>query len=193
MKITWKPNPLHTVIELDDGDKRELRLKILVEELRWRVHGAAYHLKTSGDIEKAQRELDLDGMEERVDTVLSEYVLALAGTHIGDCTCVPCSCDKCHAEDLLGINTIAGLGKHQASKIGAAFNGGDGRDLEAAIAWLADYHPDREAGPDSWKHRNPDLWAAHSPRWIAEAKSAHKWLEEYRDAHPSRHVLGDGK
>ncbi len=46
---------------------------------------------------------------------------ALKNAHCGDCTCIACSCDKCHAEELLGIHTTRGLGKHEASYVEAAF------------------------------------------------------------------------
>src|SRR6185369_3125953 len=58
---------------------------------------------------------------ESLDQHVSDYVVELAGEHSGDCVCFPCSCVKCHAESLLGVDTIPGLGKHSAYKVGAAF------------------------------------------------------------------------
>lgn len=191
MKITWNENPLMTTIELDEHEKTELWYKTKVEQMEWLLHGAHFHLtedKPYFDLERAKQECDPEyyiadrgeksKLDERVDMIVKEYIEALKGPHVGDCTCVACSCDKCHAEDLLGINTIPGLGKHEAVKIHSAF--GEymrpwkrKRNIDQVIEYLENYEPKAD-----W-----DGWEAHAGRWKAEAKDACEWLKNYKIEH----------
>lgn len=38
--------------------------------------------------------------------VVKAYLDALTDEHGGDCTCVACSCERCHVEEVLGIDTL---------------------------------------------------------------------------------------
>jgi hypothetical protein len=204
--IVWAPNPLRTRIELDDVGRRFLWMRLKLQAHEDCMCDAffelnAEHRKTNRDgtprtLEEraaaAAKILDLDyilGDEERNGKKIDQYIDERAASfaedllaeHCGDCTCVPCSCTKCYAEGLLGIDTLAGLGKHEASKIGGAFKPKDGEEvsIEEAVSRLEDYHP-VYLGPPSWPYEE---WQKHVPRWIEEGKRAYEWLETYRRAH----------
>jgi hypothetical protein len=185
MKITYNQNPMRTVVELDDDEKKEFWYKLKIEQLKWKLTGGRFYLCHEFDcydVNRAKEELTYDEAElnKYVDEMCDYYVKSLLDVHSGDCTCVPCSCDKCHAESILGIDTIKGLGKHEGSKISAAFDmksgGVDGRSLDEVIEILANYKPRAE-----WEG-----WEAHAERWAREASNALTWLKAYKEQHFSR-------
>lgn len=183
MHIHYQPNPLQTIIELDPHDLEKLRLKLMIEDLQERLYGAHFHLEPGKyfDVAAAIRSLDVNSLEDapferKIDRLVDLCIEELRGQHIGDCTCQPCSCMKCHAERLLGIDTIEGLGKHAAHKIDAAF--ATERSLDAAIASLEDYKPVRG---ESWLRFPQADFDQHIPRWTEEAHHAAAWLRAYRD------------
>lgn len=186
MNIVWNENPLATVIELDEREKATLRDRIMIDELKTMLVGAKMDLE-AGKPDEALKELgDLESVAEEVDRQYPWMVEAFSSYHVGDCTCWPSACVKCHAEGHLGICTIEGLGKHAGNWIDGAFdrkNGQDKRTLDEAIEYLATHDPDRDAGADSWKHKHPETWASCQPRWRAEIKAAHEWLVQYRKEH----------
>lgn len=192
MKITYKPNPLDTTIELDDHEKQILWYKIMVKELTDALYGAHFRLQEGQfyDVEKAKKEVDPDyyfgetdddsdsPLHKRVTQLHEWYLAELAGYHMGDCTCFAASCGKCIAEDLVGVNTIAGLGKHSAYKIDNAMTECNG-DTNAALEYLKNYNPKIS---DAYKGKEA-LWYEHLPRWKKEAESAYKWFKEYKEKH----------
>ncbi len=135
MKIIWNQNPLRTQILLDEHEKKEFWYKIKIEEMEHLLFGAHFYLidgKDYFDIDRARQEADpkyymvdppkKSGLDERVDELYQYFIGDLEdNSHCGDCTCFAASCSKCQAEHLLGIDTIKGLGKHEANKIQWAF------------------------------------------------------------------------
>jgi hypothetical protein len=121
-------------------------------------------------------------IDKRCDQLLEHYVTELQGHHVGDCTCVACSCSKCHAESLLGINTISGLGKHPANSINGAFGKDNQKSIDEAIDYLANYKidPANYTG-EAWKKLGG--YEQFVPRWLAETKHAHDWLVNYKNEH----------
>ena len=101
-------------------------------------------------------------IDDRVKLAESE----LSGCHVGDCTCVACSCSKCWAEGLLGIDTIPGLGKHQASHISDEFWITPTPSIHDVIAKLEDSHPVRSG---AWENLPQEDFDRCVPRWIEEA------------------------
>ena len=209
MKITYTPNPLNTIIELDEQEVELFRLKIKIEQYEDMIFSAHYaltsRLKDMGSrkaitvekaMEEATKELDpaywCDDAESKLDKqvqeLLEHYLEELKGSHIGDCTCFAMSCSKCHAESKLGIDTIKGLGKHPGHRIQSAFSYKDGdiwkeRTLDEALAILNEYDPkltDKDADP-TWAKVGG--FEAHIPRWKAEAKQAYEWLLTYQKEH----------
>lgn len=201
MNILWNPNPLATVIELDERDRKILRLGLENDYLLECVVGARMEIEPGsaefiGRLwrERKGRDRTIDdsvaealarltftdeSMAEHIDMQMGYSVTALVEAHDGDCTCVPCSCTKCRAEGLLGVNTIAGLGKHEAAKVGGAFKVTG--SLNGAIERLANWQPSKP-GP-GWERHPAGAYESHIPRWTEEAKSAHAWLVQYRAEH----------
>jgi len=211
MKITYTPNPLDTIIELDEHEKEIFRLKIKVNLLEEDLGSAAIYLDPKNAswvmspsprrpdghttetliAEVLDHYLDLSylysegkyegkGLDARVNELLEHYLGELKSNHCGDCTCFPASCCKCHAEDLLGINTIKGLGKHEAYKIQSAFSYKDGdvwkqRTLGEAMEHLRKSHAEWQVSTDP---------SPHAPRWKAESERALCWMEQYIADHP---------
>lgn len=207
MEIIWADNPLRTVVKLDEREKKELWYKLKVEELQEMIHSAYFaltHVEWSNKnikpttMEDAVKEAvsDLDPeywcsddkskLDQRIDEMHAYYVADLQGWHIGDCTCVACSCTKCHAEGLLGIDTIKGLGKHSAHKVDGAFRVGEDRKLNCTIDEALEKlrHPKYEPPTDPERLK---AWGGvggyekHIPRWKEENAHAITWLETYRD------------
>lgn len=193
MNIIWNQNPLATVIELDDQDRKLLRAKLEAEDLLERVVGARMeldpeHREWIGKIWRSQHGRERT-VEDSVQEALSRLTLEdvawtpeldqdaadleaeLRKSHDGDCTCQPCSCLKCRAEGLLDVDTIKGLGKHEALYIQMAFK--EASTLNSAIEWLACYVPTVKAG---WE-------GPYLERWGQEAKRAGQWLVQYRTDH----------
>jgi hypothetical protein len=207
MNIIWNKNPLCTVIELTEQEQELFKLKIRVKELEETIFEAHFefdHLdwynkaikpKTLEEaVQNVKKNLDPSyiygegehegkGLDARVNELFEYYMADLQGSHVGDCTCVPCSCTKCHAEDLLGLNTIKGLGKHSAYKIDSAFGKNNERTIDEALEHLKNYKvtPPTE-NLEGWARAGG--WEQHVPRWTAEAKAAYEWLLAYRQAHP---------
>ena len=201
MNIVWAQNPLLTVVELDEHDRRWFRERLrslFLEECissahldldsKWREHLASRGLVTSleGSVAAAicslRYEYSVCGGEcggTTLETVLDDdldlYVSELKGEHDGDCVCVPCTCSKCYAERVLGIDTLPGLGKHEAHKIRSAFSR-EGATIDDVVRRLAEFEPVYKHSP-TWPEEE---WRKSVPRWKEEARRASVWLETYR-------------
>ena len=191
MKIHWNENPLKTEVEVNDNDRERILLYVQNEHYSEILCGLDLWLKGKirhGElisIEKIRNAVSGWGEICNMTTeseYVTEYVDQLKYAHVGDCTCLPTSCMKCMAEEALGIDTIAGLGKHSAHKIQNAFGGfGDlpSRSIDEAIEILQT-KPEYKK-PDNW----PDSvgYEKHISRWEAERKSALDWLVNYKKKH----------
>lgn len=206
MKITYTPNPLNTIIELDELDEERLKGKILRETLQDRLFHAYYSLqqqnidwynrvvaedgakkplKTLDGVIQELFEHDLNpeyylGNEDntptkldlRVKELFDHYVEELKLGHIGDCTCVPCSCSKCHAEAYLGVNTIPGLSKHMGNYLDRLFRKHGEENINGVLDELKNYEPEVTPG-----------FEAHVPRWKKQADETYIWLLRYKEEH----------
>lgn len=198
MKITYDENPLNTKVELDEHESKELWYKIKLEEMEDLLFEAHCFLgRDDGDgitfdqdLDKvaeaadhkyymAEKHGDRTPLDDRVDKIHKYFIEALVNSHAGDCTCLPCPCEKCWAEHLLDIDTIKGLGKHPAHYLFDAFgetpknNWKNQRNIHEAIQYLENYVPTA-----NWKG-----WEQHADRWKSEASEAAKWLKQYRKQH----------
>ena len=210
MKITYNKNPLRTTVELDEQDKAAFRIKILLKEYEDFFYEAYFTTKSHDWLNSIANDptkvltheqrlaqvadrLDYwmdpeDGtktkLNEHVDTLQQHYIEELMSSHCGDCTCVPCSCIKCHAESILGIDTIPGVGKHLLYKIAGAFGKNNEKTIDEAIESLANYVVIAPTDPEkiaAWELAGG--YEQYIPRWTAEAKQAHDWLANYRETH----------
>jgi len=193
MKIIWDENPLCTKIELNEFESKELWYKIKIGQMEDLLFHAHFHLGNSiwekQDLDRVAEAVDpkyylandkeKTKLEKRVDELHSHFIEALQETHVGDCTCVPCTCSKCWAESLIGTDTIKGLRKHEAYKIQTAFGETHEHDfkrqrnIDQAIEYLENYDPKA-----TWKGSED-----HIDRWRSEAKNACRWLKNYKKEH----------
>lgn len=186
MKINWHQNPFLTTVELDERDKERILIAYQNEEytnilcdLNLDLNGK-YNRPALTDLEVIKEKVGKWGeiCDLKVESEeIQDYIGYLNTTHMGDCTCVPCSCMRCFVEDMLGINTISGLGKHQANKVQGAFGKDGNRTIDEAIAAL-EKEPEYKK-PDTW----PDSvgYEIHIPRWESERKTAIVWLKKYKE------------
>lgn len=181
MIITYTQNPLASTVELNDLEKAILwhRVKIKkLEELLFQTH--FYLSSTSLDIDRARKEADPDYYcpeigRAPIDTGTGRdvafYLEDLKEEHIGDCVCFPCSCTKCGAESILGIDTIKGLGKHEANLILKFFRQDSTRTAVQVLSLIEEY----EVIPTQ------DWHLPHVDRWIKERENAREWMIAYID------------
>lgn len=192
MKITYAPNPLNTAVELDKAERKELLYKIQIEQLKETIGFAAFLLaektdKLAENLARVTREIvqlndsfygpEGETLGNKFDAhcqqLVESYIDALKEPHCGDCICAPCGCPKCYVEDLLGISTLPGLGKHEGNKL-ASFP--KDATLDQIISELAVYDPNKCC---TWGNTDPSLAA----RWKQEATNAHAWMLKYKAQH----------
>lgn len=186
MKIVYGENPFVTKVLLTDIEKLKLRYDLKVRELENRLYDAYFYLTEEKYKDEARVLSALDPsyyteeedgvktkLDERVDKLYACFIEDLEeGYHVGDCTCVPCSCSKCHAESMVGVDTIALLGKHEAHVLWEEFmeNGNDNITcIEVYDRLVAKGAP---VATEDWH-------VAHLDRWGAEYVRALKWLKSY--------------
>jgi hypothetical protein len=191
MKINWHQNPLKTTVDLDESDKQKLLLCIQNEEYSNIL--CELDLCLAGKIKK-EVEPTIEEIHNQIskwgeicnmktdDEEVQYLVDALQYSHGGDCTCWPASCEKCHAEEALGIDTIKGLGKHPANKIMNAFGEKGDRTIDEAIESLEKPY-EYEARHKSWEKYSREDYEKNFPRWQAEKDAAIVWLRKYKEEH----------
>lgn len=191
MKINWNQNPFLTTVELDERDKERILTAYQNEE--YSLILCDLNLELNGKYNRPVL-TDLEVVKEKVGkwreicnlTVeseeIQEYISYLDTTHMGDCTCVPCSCIRCSVEGMLGIDTLKGLGKHEANAVQGAFGKEGNKTIDEAIAALEI--------PNSYENRHPawdkyprEEYEKHIPRWDSERKRALEWLKKYKEEH----------
>lgn len=211
MRFVYYPNPLRTRVYLDDKEKEIFKLKHRLEQQKWIIFGVRYRLrenpndvlecankhfngKTYWELAKAEipKNYDTEEYNAELDEEAQSYIDELEnGYHMGDCTCIPASCVKCYAEEVAGIDTITGLGKHEASKIDSLFFAGkrmstfDIRTIDEVLEILKNYKVEPFEENKEW-NRFPDrkeLYEHHMPRWEQEAKHTYEWLLNYKQEH----------
>jgi hypothetical protein len=187
MEISWHQNPLRTTFRLSDQEKELFRLQVKASQLEEYVGSAAFHLNEEGedsdyfDPAEALKQLGYATDSDIGDSDYHTFLFELEqGSHIGDCTCFPASCMKCHAEYIFGKSTIEGLGKHAAHKIYAAFSRDETATIHDVIERLSVYEPVRSG---AWLDMPKESFDQHVPRWKVEAQRALLWLTDYRDRH----------
>lgn len=198
MRIEWQVNPLETRVFLDDADRKALRLAIRLDAA---LDAISYRdlrdrAKTPEDAERYARYVkdyddvafDEDGTSAETDTDVEMYEADLLGGHCGDCICFACTCTKCMAESYLGIDTIKGLGKHEAAKIDARFTNTSTRPwsrLERTAAEVIEElsKPTPREKNEHWKNSTQEQWDACIPRWEAERARALAWYKRYAEEH----------
>jgi len=152
MKIVYKENPMKSYVILSEEEKLELRNKL------YRYH--RYEWEES-------EEDSLEWTEHQYPYVLES--LTSGETHMGDCTKVSCSCNKCYAEEIWGVNTAEGLVNYRY--IVGAYHKTE--DINQAIKNL-------ETASTEY---NEEWHQPHIKRWEAERLAARDSLIDYKDKH----------
>lgn len=188
MKIHWNENPLKTTVELDDTDRekiliyiqKEMYEDILCDLDAWINEEIGKDISTP--LKQVQEKIqiwneicDMNIDHEKVKV----YEKYLKFGHGGDCTCTPCTCVQCLAEEALGINTIKGLSSPSAYMIMNAF--GDDKTINEAIEKLSK-KPSYEKY-EIWKNYTQEEYEKYILRWESERKEALKWLKDYKEKH----------
>lgn len=208
MKFIYYQNPLRTKVFLDNQETETFKLKYKLDQFKDVFYSVKHYLKedpnkilecpnpymngkTYWSLAKNEVDFSLKEWEEELDQQSDELIEELQRYHVGDCTCIPCSCMKCHAEFIAGVDTIKGLGKHEASKIDSFFIKGnymspfDVRTIDEVLEKLKNYKVEPFEENEVW-NKNPDSkerYEYHSPRWLKEAENAYKWLLNYKEEH----------
>nr|WP_250807510.1 hypothetical protein [Neorhizobium tomejilense] len=166
MLIRWNKNPIRTTVELSDGEKEVFLLKARLRECEDTIRSALFHLDGTRkhgkyfNVERAVAFLThpLSKKQPDEDSALEMLASLECGFHCGDCTCVASPCERCFAEDILGIDTIKGLRQHEALMIDSAFGKDGERSIDEALAVLA----------------------ARARKTGNEVQGAHDWLFAYK-------------
>lgn len=190
MKIIYNKNPLNSIVELSEKEKKELWYKIKISEMENLLFNAHFHLEEGEhfNLEAAKKSVNADyyctdeesPLDKRCNLLLNHYLIELKSFHCGDCTCFAATCSKCHAETFLGIDTIKGLSKNYAIKIQSAFGPKNERTIDEAIESLANFKVNPENfNTDSWKKLGG--YEQYVPLWKEEASKAKDWLVKYKN------------
>ena len=110
--------------------------------------------------------------DKEVDHRFKIYHEALQEEHMGDCTYVSCSCVRCHAENILGVDTIKGLSGNPGHYINMAFR--KTNDINEAIKYLENYE---------LNEKDLGTYAEYAETWKLQARHAAKLLTKYRNEH----------
>lgn len=198
MKIEWEVNPFETRVLLDDADRKALRLAIRLEAALSAIshRDLRDRAKTPEDAEMYAKYIkgyddtafDEDDVSADTDKEVIMYEEELQGPHVGDCICFACSCYKCRAESYLGIDTIAGLSQHAASKIDSCFTNTttkpwSRKTLTAAETIAELSKPISRTKNEHWANQPQEAWDACIPRWEAERNQALRWYQTYAEEH----------
>lgn len=104
MKIIYDRNPLHVKIYLDDKEKEIFKWKYIAQRLEDDLCVVQMYLEDGLGF-CAQEALKSCGNISDYEKYARLQIEALTDQHVGDCTAVPCSCEKCWAEDILEVYT----------------------------------------------------------------------------------------
>lgn len=173
-KIIYKPNPLESQVILNEDEKRELFLRLKIWCLEDHLSDIEMCLEeTPPNITKALEYCRMENYgDEEAKDMMDRWVFdSLVDTHAGDCICHPYTCSKCFAEDLLGIDTIPGLKKHEANAIYQLFRGNPEITIDEVIVKL----------PIDISEEHATRYPDHVERWRQERINAQKWLIEYKE------------
>lgn len=196
MKVIYGEDPFNVSVVLDETEKMQLWYLIKINKLEELMFEAHYFMKEN-DHERVKAVVDpkyyctddRSPLDKSTDASHQMYLEELeVGTHCGDCICVPCSCSRCWAESIVGIDTLPGLGKHQASGVDKAyrdqFREEGTRSIDNSIERLRNFDA-RKAIAD-W---GSEVLARYTPediddlveRWTREHAQGLEWLVSFKE------------
>lgn len=185
MEIKYNQNPLRTNVFLTDVEKEQYRYKILKDIIEEEIISVNVYMSGAIKLDEGYKDLedygkkeikrlsemfDDDGIDQEVEHQFDWMIKELEQhDHCGDCTCVPTSCGKCHAEHILGIDTIRGLGKHEAASFSSFFRNNPDATAKECLEYLQNKPI---TATEDWHHH-------HLERWKNERENAIGWLKNY--------------
>jgi hypothetical protein len=197
VEIIYKHNPLLNKVILNDTEKKLLFWKVVQSEFEDVIWSLKFRLESYLDnkldptqighepLKKYTEEFLADPIRktyEKLDSLAEEmikieydenkikyFIDALQEMHDGDCISQPCSCLKCHAEDMLDITSMPnypggiGLGLVYAFQTKDEFIGNK-KTIDEAIDFLSN----REYN----EYETQEFYKPHINRWIERDKKA---------------------
>lgn len=171
MNIIWNVNPKYTTLSLTELDKQIISLVVnqyeLIEEATLTMH----YVKNNDNnfIRHINYFYDLYDKSNNIPINKNVIYSLTEGYHEGDCTCLPATCQKCYAEEMLNINTLKGISKHSLRLIDTALINENNIPQKAIIFLNEEYH----------KTINNNINQHLKNAWINQAKIAAKEYENY--------------
>lgn len=172
--VTLTENPLHSKVTMTESARREYVLRFALkqmEDMAWEIkfrsddQSTAYNPKRATDAVSAFTEFEgHDVYPENsfefweaygIKHHLDHYLHALNEEHGGDCTAVACSCTRCWAESLAGIDTLPG-GKQLNASIAAKF--ASPPTDPKSIAFRESQKKKSEEYWETVRQENPERW-----------------------------------
>ncbi len=183
MKIIYDQNPLKSIIELNDDEKRILKLNIKIDALYDGIYDALYYIDTDLDLTKqsltncvqsevVENNINLD---EEVEQMYDSLIDSITQSHNGDCICEPMTCAKCLAEGFIGISTTKGINKYALYYISSAFGDDGTNTISQALVNLKI--------PFEIIDGDDEYTISNKTKWNDERNKAYNWLLTYKDTH----------
>lgn len=160
VKISLTDDPMCAKVDLDEKAIRELTLLLALRHLSDLLFEVQYSLQEA-DVVRAKKYMESFSEHSAHETIggesfdfwrqfvsdekVAEAISYLNEPHCGDCICVPCSCARCWMEDLVGLDTTGGLGKHAFRLVPSVLRNGAGKsadddtDLTSAKRFVQEY------------------------------------------------------
>lgn len=193
MRIVYHPNPLRTQFFLDPTEEQILWFKIKITEMDNLLFEADFRLHEQYfDLDAARKAVDSSyyqsdddnepsKLDQRVSQLCSLAIQELRSDHFGDCTAVACSCGKCYAEQLLGVDSIPKASKSILSAIRGAFKTNE-TTLDEALTCLSTWHLDLSPEEiQTWNDHGG--YEQYIEGWKKQRKAAYEWLRRYQEEH----------
>lgn len=194
--ITLTENPLQSKVTMTESARREFVLRFALkqmEDIAWEVKFRNDEQSSSFKPERAADAVttftEFEGHDVYPENSFSfweafgkknhldSYIHALNEEHGGDCTAVACSCIRCWAESLAGIDTCPG-GKHMNARIAALFA------APITDPKLVAYQAERKQKSDEYwekfKQEKPQEWEAIQVRWAKERADLDEYMRKHR-------------
>lgn len=210
MEIIYQHNPLLNKVILNETEKKLLFWKIALSEFEDEAWSLKFRLESYLDNKLDPNEIEHEPLKqytkefladpikktyEKIDALAEEmikieyneekikyFIDALQEMHDGDCISQPCSCLKCHAEDMLDITSMPnypgdiGLSLVYAFQTKNEFIGNE-KTIDEAIDYLSNI--------DYTEYKNQEFYKPHVDRWKERDKKAKEYLIYYK-----KEVLG---
>lgn len=189
MKITYNSNPFATTVELDDTDRKYLSLAIQLEAALSSINSYRV-LDTTKDNQREYQRQHIERMNTiafgttSTDAELKEYEEALLDVHTGDCVQCPCTCRKCLAEQMLGIDTLQGLSDPAIAGYLFFCFVEAGRIVDRNVSEVFDFlNTPNQQKPDSWANYTQEEYEKHIPTFESHRLAALAWYTAYVTQH----------